>query len=250
MLHVLAAMLTERRIIFSSKNLGRLSCCVQAANTLIYPMVWQQLFIPVLPIQLIDYLQAPMPFLIGVPDPVLKTVRTSDLGEVVIINIDDNTVKTPFDDLAQMPQEVVDQLKKSLKNRPSLLGDGVARAFLRAIVQLTKGYRDAMEFREKIVFNGDLFVESRPQSYRPFIRSMLRLQTFQQVRDKKNIYFNNISYCVILIPSIFFLSLLRIVYICSIQEHHHQMSLKMSWPLAQSMQIIGSNSNIRNGPDR
>ncbi|XP_026461658.1 DENN domain-containing protein 1B isoform X3 [Ctenocephalides felis] len=180
MLHVLAAMLTERRIIFSSKNLGRLSCCVQAANTLIYPMVWQQLFIPVLPIQLIDYLQAPMPFLIGVPDPVLKTVRTSDLGEVVIINIDDNTVKTPFDDLAQMPQEVVDQLKKSLKNRPSLLGDGVARAFLRAIVQLTKGYRDAMEFREKIVFNGDLFVESRPQSYRPFIRSMLRLQTFQQ----------------------------------------------------------------------
>lgn len=185
MLQVLAAILTERRIIFSSKNLGRLSCCVEAANTLIYPMVWQHLFIPVLPMQLIDYLQAPMPFLIGVPDPVLKTVRTSDLVEVVIINIDDNTVKTPFDDLAQMPQEVVDTLNKSLKNRPSLLGDGVARAFLKAIVQLTKGYRDAMQYKadaEKIVFNEDLFVESRPQSYRPFLRSMLSLQIFQQVR--------------------------------------------------------------------
>lgn len=67
MMIVFASMLYERRIIFTSKRLSRLSACVQACNALIYPMIWQHIYIPVLPLSLIDYLLAPMPFLIGVP---------------------------------------------------------------------------------------------------------------------------------------------------------------------------------------
>ena len=37
-----------------------------------YPMTWQHIFIPILPMPLIDYLLAPMPFLIGVPEQVLQ----------------------------------------------------------------------------------------------------------------------------------------------------------------------------------
>lgn len=65
-------MLYERRIIFISKRLSRLSACVQACNALIYPMIWQHIYIPVLPLSLIDYLLAPMPFLIGVPTATLQ----------------------------------------------------------------------------------------------------------------------------------------------------------------------------------
>lgn len=60
-------MLFERRIIFTSKKLYRLSACVQSANAILYPMNWQHIFIPVLPQSLIDYLLAPMPYLIGLP---------------------------------------------------------------------------------------------------------------------------------------------------------------------------------------
>lgn len=67
MITIFANMLNERRILITSKNLCRLSSCVQAANSLIYPMHWQHIFIPVLPNHLLDYLSAPMPFLIGVP---------------------------------------------------------------------------------------------------------------------------------------------------------------------------------------
>jgi hypothetical protein len=35
-------------------------------------MHWQHIFIPVLPNHLIDYLSAPMPFLIGVPAPIMQ----------------------------------------------------------------------------------------------------------------------------------------------------------------------------------
>lgn len=72
MMVIFASMLYERRIIFTSKKLKRLSACVQSANDIIYPMIWQHIFIPVLPMSLMDYLLAPMPFLIGVPEDVFK----------------------------------------------------------------------------------------------------------------------------------------------------------------------------------
>ncbi|XP_018404533.1 PREDICTED: DENN domain-containing protein 1A [Cyphomyrmex costatus] len=187
MMMIFASMLYERRIIFISKRLSRLSACVQACNALIYPMIWQHIYIPVLPLSLIDYLLAPMPFLIGVPTQTLQKVPKSDLGEVVILDADNNTIESPFQDLESLPQDVVTNLKKALRNRPALLGDGVSRAFLRALVQLTAGYREALTLQqgERITFNQNAFVESRPSSMQPFLRKMLELQIFQQFIEER-----------------------------------------------------------------
>ena len=57
----------------------------------------------VLPAQLMDYLSASMPFLIGVPDPLMKRIRLAELGDAVILNADNNKVATPFDDLDSIP---------------------------------------------------------------------------------------------------------------------------------------------------
>ncbi|XP_022198892.2 DENN domain-containing protein 1A [Nilaparvata lugens] len=187
MMVVFASMLYERRMVFTSRRLYRLSACVQAANAIIYPMHWQHIFIPVLPHVLRDYLLAPMPFLIGVPHSVLQKVNRQDMGEVVILDADNNTIETPFSDLESLPQDVVRELKAQLKNRAALLGDGVSRAFLRALVQLIGGYRDALKFHqgESIKFNADAFVESRPPSMQPFLRKMLQLQIFQQFIEER-----------------------------------------------------------------
>lgn len=85
----------------------------------------------------------------------------------------------------------VTNLKKALRNRPALLGDGVSRAFLRALVQLTAGYREALTLQqgERITFNQDAFVESRPSSMQPFVRKMLELQIFQQVSASVHYYY-------------------------------------------------------------
>ena len=63
-----------------------------------------------------------------------------------------------------------------------MLGDGVARAFLRALVMLIGGYREALKFTfgEKITFNFETFVNTRPPSIQPFLTKMLQLQIFQQ----------------------------------------------------------------------
>lgn len=82
----------------------------------------------------------------------------------------------------------MNSLRRQLRNRAALLGDGVSRAFLRALVQLIGGYRDALKFHlgQKITFSSDAFIESRPSSMQPFLRKMLQLQIFQQVSFVSN----------------------------------------------------------------
>lgn len=104
------------------------------------------------------------------------------MGDVVVLDADADALETPFNDLESIPLDVVNSLKRELRNQVSV-GDGVSRAFLRALVQLIGGYRDALKFHqgERITFNSDAFVESRPTSMQPFLRKMLQLQIFQQV---------------------------------------------------------------------
>ncbi|KAG1666330.1 DENN domain-containing protein 1A [Nymphon striatum] len=159
-------MLYERRILITSNKMNRLSACVQAANALIYPM-----------------LCAPMPFLIGVPSQILSC----ELGEVVILDADENKVESPFNDLQSMPSDITSSLKKKLKNPNNMLGEGVAHAFLRALVHLIGGYRDALKLKsgEQITFSDEAFIQSRPQSIQPFLEKMLQLQIFRQFIDER-----------------------------------------------------------------
>ena len=64
-----------------------------------------------------------------------------------------------------------------------MLGDGVSRAFMRALVQLIGGYRDSLKFNlgERISFDAEAFIQTRPASVQPFLETMLHLQIFQQV---------------------------------------------------------------------
>ncbi|KAH8401282.1 hypothetical protein KR009_004403, partial [Drosophila setifemur] len=186
MIEVFAAMLAERRIIFTSRHLDRLSACIQAANAFLYPMVWQHIFIPVLPWEFKDYLGAPMPYLIGVPEPVLEAVTSDELGEVVILNCDTNIFESPFDDMHNLPTEIVSQLKKQLNNKQDHQGDRVSKIFLNALVQLIGGYRDAVEYHETSkTFNSEKFIESRPAHLRSFLAKMMELQIFAQFIDDR-----------------------------------------------------------------
>ncbi|GIY04818.1 DENN domain-containing protein 1A [Caerostris darwini] len=187
MMIIFASMLHERRILISSKKLSRLSACVQAANALIYPMHWQHIFIPVLPKHLSDYLSAPMPFLIGIPATTLSRMKLTDMGDIVYLDADENKIETPFADLDALPSEVLQSLRHDLKRPQEMLGDAVARAFLKALVKLIGGYWNALKLRptEKITFSPELFVQSRPSAMQPFLQKMLELQIFQQFIESR-----------------------------------------------------------------
>ncbi|KAL3871310.1 hypothetical protein ACJMK2_039317, partial [Sinanodonta woodiana] len=192
MLIIFASMLKERRILVSSKKLSRLTACVHAAEAMLYPMHWQHLYIPVLPESLIDYISAPMPYIIGVHHTVKMKIKNADLGDAVVVDADSNTVITDYDDVDDLPEEIESHLKKYLKsekvkNSMQGTGDAISKAFMMALVKLIGGYRDALKFQEgeTITFNPEAFIQSRPLSMQHFLENMFHLQIFQQFINER-----------------------------------------------------------------
>ncbi|NWT39853.1 DEN1B protein, partial [Chroicocephalus maculipennis] len=185
MLQLYASMLHERRIIITSSKLSTLTACVHASAALLYPMYWQHIYIPVLPPHLLDYCCAPMPYLIGVHLSLIERVKNRSLEDVVLLNVDANTLETPFNDLNNLPSEVVSALKNKLKKQSTATGDGVAKAFLRAQAALFGSYRDALRYKpgEPITFCENSFVKHRSSTTKQFLETAVNLQLFKQFID-------------------------------------------------------------------
>ncbi|XP_051560216.1 DENN domain-containing protein 1B-like [Myxocyprinus asiaticus] len=180
-----ASMLFERRILIYCSKLSTLTACIHACNGMLFPMYWQHIFIPVLPPHLLDYCCAPMPYLIGVHTSLAERVRSRALEDVVILNVDTNTLESPHDDLKKIPADVVAGLKVRLKRQAALAGSGVAHAFLRAQALLFGGYRDALQSPAEgpVVFCKELFLSQKSQSMRTFLESAVHLQCFKEFID-------------------------------------------------------------------
>eukprot|EP00887_Chlorella_sp_A99_P000741 scaffold5.g741.t1 len=85
---LLASLLLERRVILVSKSADTVSSAVAAAAALLYPLRWQHIFLPLLPVALRDYLAAPMPYLVGIQAECLPMLRDMALEEVVMLDLD------------------------------------------------------------------------------------------------------------------------------------------------------------------
>ncbi|XP_041428416.1 DENN domain-containing protein 1A-like isoform X2 [Xenopus laevis] len=185
MLHLYASMLYERRILICCSKLSTLTACIHGSSAMLFPMYWQHVYIPVLPPHLLDYCCAPMPYLIGIHSSLMEKVKGMSLDDVVFLNVDTNTLETPFDDLQNLPNEVVSALKNRLRKMSTNTGDGVARAFLKAQASLFGSYRNALKIEpeEPITFCEDRFVSHRSSGLRPFLQNAIQLQLFKQFID-------------------------------------------------------------------
>ncbi|XP_040262187.1 DENN domain-containing protein 1A isoform X3 [Bufo bufo] len=185
MLHLYASMLYERRILICCSKLSTLTACIHGSSAMLFPMHWQHVYIPVLPPHLLDYCCAPMPYLIGIHSSLMEKVKSMSLEDVVVLNVDTNTLETPFDDLQNLPSEVVSALKNRLRKVSTTTGDGVAQAFLKAQASLFGSYRSALKIEpeEPITFCEDTFVSHRSSGMRPFLQNAIQLQLFKQFID-------------------------------------------------------------------
>uniref|UniRef100_A0A671RDX0 DENN domain-containing protein 1A-like n=1 Tax=Sinocyclocheilus anshuiensis TaxID=1608454 RepID=A0A671RDX0_9TELE len=180
MLHLYASLLYERRILISCSKLSTLTACVHGAAAMLYPMYWQHVYIPVLP----QFIFKSQCCCIAV-FRIFHKVRGMALDDVVLLNVDTNTLETPFDDLQSLPNDVVSSLKNRLRKVSSTTGDGVARAFLKAQAALFGSYRNALhiEPEEPITFSEETFMTHRSSTMRQFLQNAIQLQFFKQFID-------------------------------------------------------------------
>ncbi|XP_053963827.1 DENN domain-containing protein 1A-like isoform X1 [Anastrepha ludens] len=174
MLSIIVSLIFERRIIITSRYPDRHSACVQAANTLLYPMEWQHTYIPILPAQLSDYLSGSMPFLIGVPLFVLETICRGELGDVIIFNCDAGTYESCYNDVQLLPKRVLADMQKKFRNTQEMSDEYISYVFLLMMVHLIGQYRDGIKFKYGTPFFCEFaFLSKCHPTKRPFLRRFL-----------------------------------------------------------------------------
>ncbi|KAM6216716.1 DENN domain-containing protein 1C [Rhynchocyon petersi] len=178
-----AALLAERRVLLTASKLSTLTSCVHASCALLYPMRWEHVLIPTLPPHLLDYCCAPMPYLIGVHASLAERVQDKALEDVVMMNVDSNTLETPFNDVQALPPDVVSLLRLRLRKVALAPGEGVSRLFLKAQALLFGGYRDALVCSpgQPVTFSEEAFLAQKPGApLQDFHRRAVHLQLFKQ----------------------------------------------------------------------
>ncbi|KAM5547253.1 hypothetical protein ABKV19_001649 [Rosa sericea] len=99
-LAMFAGALLEKQIVIICSNLGILSASVLSIIPLIRPYQWQSLLMPVLPSDMMDFLDAPVPYIVGVKN---KTHEVqSKLSNVILVDANKNQVKSPT--IPHLPQ--------------------------------------------------------------------------------------------------------------------------------------------------
>lgn len=94
--------LLERQIVVVTPSLSLLAACVLAAAALVRPLEWQSVLLPVLPERFRDVLEAPVPFIVGLPR---KSEDISPLiRNIARVNVYKDAVKPPSGFLPGLPK--------------------------------------------------------------------------------------------------------------------------------------------------
>lgn len=90
-LRLVALVLLEKKVVLVASSYSVLLAVGEALRTLVYPLVWSHVYVPVLPFALKDYLHCPTPFIFGLHTS--STVRSSEVlprpsDDLVVVDLD------------------------------------------------------------------------------------------------------------------------------------------------------------------
>lgn len=204
-LTLFAGALLEKQIVVVSSNLGILSALVLSVIPLIRPYQWQSLLMPVLPNDMLDFLDAPVPYVVGVKK---KTTEVqSKLTNSILVDANKNQVKSPT--IPQLPKQK--QLYSSLspyhaklvgesflgRKRPVYDCTDVQVEAAKDFLAVLRSYLDSLcsNLRSHTITNvqsnddkvslllKESFIESFPSRDRPFMKLFLDTQLFSVHTD-------------------------------------------------------------------
>ena len=107
----------ERKVLLVSGQLSLLTVCAEILCSLLFPMKWSHLYIPVLPRSLSAMLDAPMPYLCGISRENFPYAVADISDETVVVDLDRNVItlgpETP--ELPPLPHKRRLKLENALK---------------------------------------------------------------------------------------------------------------------------------------
>lgn len=86
--YLLAAFLTECKILLHSDEVANLCLVAEVMTSLLYPFQWALPYVPVLPAEMMEFIEAPVSFLLGVPSCNVQLLDPSILEDIVVVDLD------------------------------------------------------------------------------------------------------------------------------------------------------------------
>jgi hypothetical protein len=126
-LMIFRALLSENKVCFCSSRDAMLVPALETMKVLLFPLVWQGAYIPVLPQHMREFLDAPIPFLVGINRTYLDEVPENQRASgVIFVDLDDDKLSLNFDeysydenkaDLEQFCSQIPEKLVSKLRSR-------------------------------------------------------------------------------------------------------------------------------------
>ncbi|KAL5282754.1 DENND5B family protein [Megaselia abdita] len=110
--------LLECQILLHSCDFEKLTLVGECMTSLLFPFVWPHVYAPILPLSMLHFLDAPVPYIMGTTSE-LNDIKFSD--RTCYVNIDENRIKIPLS-VPELPfrtnlkSEIKNYLKKSQVN--------------------------------------------------------------------------------------------------------------------------------------
>ena len=95
---VWGVLLSEGRVALYSKHLSLLTPVAEALLSLLFPLEWQGIYIPVLPWGMLDVLDAPVPYFVGFDQRCWKKNKYRRPSGVVFVDLDEDIVHLGWND--------------------------------------------------------------------------------------------------------------------------------------------------------
>ena len=159
---VCACLMQETRVALLSSHYALLTPVAEALLSLLFPFEWQGMYIPIMPYAMLDILDAPVPFLVGLHSRYFSEVpyRNRPKG-VVLVNLDRDEIHLGFDDdtpnmsprlAPALPEKDAAKLKAKLEESAGMAylapGSGVSGRLLtgdgEGLANLTRPYYTQM----------------------------------------------------------------------------------------------------------
>jgi WD40 repeat protein len=150
--YLIAAVLSECKILLHSYDIAELSMVAEVITTLVYPFAWSLPYIPVLPIGMIEFVEAPLSYLLGTHSNNLKLIEPGALDDTVVFDLNKE-----FSSAEYSPEKV--KSKSIGSKHPPPLPASIAANLSNAVYKLLH----AEEQMEEEYGESDLLEQSFPR---------------------------------------------------------------------------------------
>lgn len=190
---LVALICLELRFVVYSSSVEKLAAAMHGLLSLLYPLQFQYLCLPVLPAALSSMTMATFPFIIGLHADAQEAVSKLPLEPTVFVDLDKGDLSVPQSHVEQVPSSMVQLLSAALNKCRAdhsfgSLGWNMALqdAFVAFFVEMFGGYRQY--FVGGKLFDKDAFLLAHPhRSWRPYLAAFCDTQMWTQFLERRRV---------------------------------------------------------------